>query len=79
MRDDSVLWDWTKRAGVSLEDLREASGLGRYATVWSIAEGKHTARASTAKALADGSAKLVRERGLSVEPLTAAEILGVAA
>jgi hypothetical protein len=79
MRIDSVLWDWTKRAGVSLEDLREASGLGRYATVWAIAEGRHVARASTAMAIAEGSAKLVRERGLAIEPLSAAEILGVAA
>jgi predicted transcriptional regulator len=74
---DSPLGLWVKRAGVTLVDVHKTAKV-RYATVWDVAHG-HTPRADTAHRIARGSEKLVRERKLEIRPITAAEILGVAA
>jgi plasmid maintenance system antidote protein VapI len=70
-----TLGEWLQAAGLRKADLATAASL-RWQTVHSIVRGTQpTAR--TARRLARSAAQLVEERGLAVQPITAAEILGL--
>lgn len=71
----SPLEAWLAEAGVTKQDLATAGGI-RYATVHDVAKG-HVPTVDTARRIAAAAAWIVTERGLSVEPITAAAIVGL--
>lgn len=80
----TALHRFLMRAGKSKNDLAIAAGNLRYATVHVVVEGRHVPGVEIAKKLAEGTVVLAEEVNAGradsdrIEPVTPAEILGVA-